>query len=203
MATMLDHQLGIKPESVFNTPVVVDRFYEWLEGNGLDWDPNVVQGKGLHIGGQVARAGRRVPLVGKGGGKFVVEIASKGLGTLLKAAVGTGVSNLVSGSTYQQLFTAAVSGTYLDSLTVQEGIVKPGGTVDTYTFAGCSVTKWEIEVPADGIATLTVEIDARSIATATALATASYPTTPTLFSGGLPTTGGMAIGGTLTAPTTG
>ena len=201
MATMLDHQLGIAVESTYNTPVTVSRFFEWLEGNGIDWDPNVVQGKGLRVGSQFARAGRRVPLVGKGNGKVKVELASKGFGTLLQSCFGTGVSTLVSGTTYQQLFTAIVTGTYLPSLTVQEGLVKPGGTVDAYTYAGCSVTKWTIECDATGLVTLEVEFDARSLATGTGLATASYPSSPTLFGGGLPTSGAMAVGGTLTVPT--
>lgn len=202
MATMLDHQLGLKAETTYNTPVVVDRFFEWLAGSGLDWDPNVVQGKGLRVGSQVARAGRRVALVGKGSGKLSVELASKGLGVLLEGCWGTATSTLVSGSTYQQNFTPVVSGTYLKSFTAQEGIVKPGGTVDAYTYAGVTVGKFTVDMPADGIGTLEVEVDARSLATGTALATASYPTTPTLFAGGLPTSGAMSVGGTLTVPTT-
>ena len=201
MATMLDHQLGMKQESTWNTPVTVDRFFEWMKGSSLDWDPNVVQGKGLRVGSQIARAGRRVALVGKGSGKCSAELASKGLGILLQSCWGTATSTLVSGSTYQQLYTPVVSGTYLPSLTIQEGIVKPGGTADSYTFAGCSIPKFTIEMPSDGIGTIEVEVDARSLATATALATASYPTTPTLFAGGLPTSGAMTAGGTLTAPT--
>jgi hypothetical protein len=202
VATMLDHQVGLKQESTWNTPVVVDRFYEWLAGNGLDWDPKVVQGAGLRVGSQVARAARRVALVGQGNGKIGVELASKGLGTLLQGCWGTGASTLVSGSTYQQLFSAAVTGTYLPSYTVQEGIVKPGGTVDAYTFAGCSVTDFDVEMPTSGIGTLTVGLDARSLATGTALATASYPSSPTLYGSALPTSGALSVGGTLTVPTT-
>ena len=200
MATATDHQLGLKQETTWNTPVVVDRFFEWLPGSGIDWDPNVVQGEGLRAGSQVERSGRRVPLVGRGSGKLKIELASRGFGTLLQGCFGTAVSTVVSGATYQQLFTALISGTYLPAFTVQEGIVLPGGTVHAYTYAGCTISKWTLECSATGLATLEVEVDARSLATGTALATASYPTTPTLFSGALPLTGAMAVGGTLTAP---
>lgn len=202
MATMLDHQVGWIPESTWNTPPTVTRFGEWMPGNGMDFDPNVVQGKGLRVGSQVLRAGRRVGLVGQGTGKLQFEMASKGFGTMLTSCWGTSISNLVSGSTYQQVHTPVVSGTFLPSLAVQLGIVKPGGTVDPYTYGGCSVTDFDLEMPDGGIAMLTVSLDARSLATATALATASYPSAPTLYNSALPVTGGMTIGGTLTAPTT-
>lgn len=205
MATMLDHQLGLKKETTWNTPVTVDRFYEWLPGNGLNWDPMVVQGKGLHVGSQVDRGGRRVGLVGKGSGKTVIELASKSMGTLLEGCWGTGVSTLADASTtYQQLFTAVITGTYLNGYTLQEGIVYPGTTtnVDAYTYSGCTVKSFEIDMPSDGIGTLSVEWDARSLATGTALATASYVSAPTLYAGGLPATGAMTYGGTLTVPTT-
>ena len=200
MAGMLDHQVGWIPEVTYNTGLTVTRFGEWLAGNGMDFDPNVVQGKGLRVGSAVDRAGRRVPLVGKAEGKLMFELCSKGFGTLFKGCWGTGVSTLVSGSTYQELFTAALAGTYLDSFTVQEGLVKPGGTVDAYTYAGCTFTGFELEMPADGIGTLSVDVDGRSLTTATGLATATYPATPTLFAGGLPITGAMTVGGTLTVP---
>lgn len=201
MPTMLDHQLGWKIESTYNTPVTVDRFGEFLPASQLEWDANTVQGKGLRVGSRTARSARRVGLVGKGSGKIELEIASKGLGTLLQAAFGIGSSTLVSAGLYQQNFNTEVTGSYLPSLTIQEGIVKPGGAVDTYTAAGCTFSKFEIEMPGDGIAKFSGDIDFMSLATGTALATATYPTSPTLYASGMPTAGAMQVNGTLTAPT--
>jgi hypothetical protein len=202
MAGMLDHQVGWAVESTYNTPVTVTRFAEWLESSGLDWDPNTVQGKGLRVGSSVERAGRRVALVGKGSGKLEFELASKGFGSLLQGGWGTATSTLVSGSAYQQVFTPVVSGTYLPSFTLQEGIVKPGGSVDAYTFAGCTMSSFDLDQPENGIVQLSTNWDIRSLATATALATASFPTNPSIYSSALPITAAMAVGGTLTAPTT-
>jgi hypothetical protein len=202
MATMLDHQLGIVAESTYGTPPVVTRFHEWLAGSGIDWDPNVVDGEGLRVGAQVQRSTRRTPLVGHGTGKLSAELASKGFGVLLNACWGTGACTLVAGSTYQEVFTPVVAGTYLPSLAIQEGIVVPGGAVHPYTYAGCTISDFDLEMPENGYAKLTASVDAKSLATATALATASYPTNPTLFHSGLPLTGAMTIGGTLTAATT-
>jgi hypothetical protein len=202
MPTMLDHQLGWKIESTYNTPVVVDRFVEFLPGTSLDWDPNTTQGKGLRVGSRTGRSARRVALVGKGSGKIQAEVTSKGLGTLFQSAFGVATSTLVTAGLYQQNFNTEITGSYLPSFTTQEGIVKPGGTVDTYTASGCTFSKFEIEMPGDGIATFSGDIDFMSLATGTALATATYPTSPTLYSSSMPTSGAMQIGGTLTAPTT-
>lgn len=204
MAGMLDHSVGLKAESTYNTPVTVDRFFEWLSGSGIEQDPNVVQGKGLRVGSSVDRAGRRVALVAKHSGKIKLEVLSKGFGTLLEGCFGTATSALVggTGATYQQVFTPVVSGTYLKSYTIQEGIAKPGGTVDAYTWAGCTFTGLELSCDAGGIADLTVDVDGQSLATGTSYASPSYPTSPTLFAGGLPTAGAMTVGGTMTTPTT-
>jgi hypothetical protein len=202
MATMLDHQVGLVAETTFATIVTPTRFFEWLAGNGLDWDPEPKVGAGLRVGSQIPRSARRFGLVGKGSGKIMAELASKGFGTVLKGAWGTATHTLVSGTTYQQLYTAAVTGTFLDSFTIQEGIVRPGGTVDAYTFGGCSVSSFEIEMPDTGIATTSFDLDARSLTTSTALASATYPTSPTLYRSSLPLAGNMTIGGTLTPATT-
>jgi hypothetical protein len=202
MPTMLDHQVGWKVESTYGTAVTVDRFAEFLPGSSIDWDPNVVQGKGLRVGARTARSARRVPLIGKGSGKLQLELTSKGLGTLFQSAFGIGASTLVSAGLYQQNFNTEVTGSYLPSFTLQEGVVKPGGTVDTYTAAGCTFSKFEIEMPGDGIATFSGDFDFLTLATNVALATASYPTSPTLYASGMPVTGAMQVGGTLTAPTT-
>lgn len=201
MAGLLDHQLGLVAESTWGTPVTVTRFHELLAGSGMSWDPRVVQGQGLRVGGKFLRTARRAGIYGQGSGSVKAELLSKGFGVLLNACFGTSTHTLVSGSTYQQVFTATQTGTVLPALTVQEGIVRndAAGTVDPYTYAGCSVTSFELDIPVGDIATLTVNLDAKSLSTATALATASYPTGPSLYHWGL---GAGTRGGTLTAPTT-
>jgi len=202
-ATMLDHQLGFGVETTWNTPVTVDEFVEWLPGNGIEWDPEIVQGAGLRVGSQVDRSIRRVAQVGQGSGKIAFELMSVGCGKLIKGLMGTGASADADsgGGTFQELFTLDYDGTYPDPFTLQEGIVTPGGTVHTYTYAGCSITDGDIEMPESGIVTVTLGIDARSLATATALATASYPSGGSLFTSSLPTTNGAKFGGSLTVPT--
>jgi Phage tail tube protein len=200
VGVLTDHQLGMVAEVTYNTPPVVTRFLQMLSDSKIDFDPMPLQGMGMTVGapGGVNRADRRIAGIGRGSGTISVEAVSKGLGVLLNACAGTGVSTLVAGSTFQQNYTPTVAGTLLPSLAVQAGIVDNTGTVNPHTFAGVSIDKWVLECPEGGIATLKADFDARSMATATALATASYAAAPSLFSfvGGT-----ITLGGAVTVPT--
>jgi Phage tail tube protein len=198
--TLTDHQLGMVAEVTYGTPPLVTRFLQMLDDAKFDFDPMPLQGVGMTVGapGGINRADRRIPGIGKGSGTISVEAVSKGLGVLLNACAGTGVSTLVAGSTFQQNFTPTLANTLLPSLAVQAGIVDNTGVVNPFTFAGVSVNKWTLECPEGGIAKLKAEFDAKSMATATALATASYAAAPSLFSfiGGT-----ITLGGAVTVPT--
>jgi len=129
------------------------------------------------------------------GGDFTVEAISKGMGLLWAACLGTGTSTLVSGATYQQVFTLGDTPT---PMTFQKGVVEAGGTVDAYTYPGCMVDSWEFDFSNGDIATLKVTLDAKDVATGTAYATPSYAASPNLFH----FANGTITTGTVTAPTT-
>ena len=194
MATTQDVSVGVGVESTFKTGVTPTRFFEIVD-ESLDWNKNIKQGQGLRVGGRVARSARRVVPSADGAGDITVEAISKGMGLLWQACLGGGVSTLVSGSTYQQLFTL---GDNPPSLTVQKGLPQAGGTVDAYTFLGCVVSGWEFSFPNADVCSLKVTFDAADVTTATAYATPSYPASPSLFH----FAGGSVFTGTLTAPTT-
>ena len=113
---------------------------------------NRKQGAGIRVGSKVARSGRRRHET-QAKGDLTVELTSKGLGTLLQTCFGTGVSTLVSGSTYQQNFTLGTGATP-PSMTVQKGLVRADGTVDPYTYNGGVVDSFEIDCPQGDIAKL-------------------------------------------------
>lgn len=198
MAALQDCSVGLKVEATYGTAVVNDRFYEFTD-ESLTWEPKRVQGAGLRVGSVFDRSGRRVTPVSSAKGSLTTELVSKGFGQLWTAALGTGVSTLTTGTTYQQNF--SVGSTPL-SYTIQKGIVEAGGTVDTYTFTGCMVTGWEFALDNAGLVTLKTDWDARAMATATAYAAPTYPTTPTLYNFSHGITSAMSVGGAITAPTT-
>jgi hypothetical protein len=191
-----DCSLGFGVESVFRTGVTPTRWLETLGDESLDYKKTVKQGEGLRVGSRVARSGRRVVTSIDCGGDFNTEVASKGMGLLWQWLLGSGVSTLVSGTTYQQLFTI---GDAPSSLTIQKGVVQAGGTVDAYTFLGCMASGFELDFSNDDIVKLKSSVDAADMATATAYAAPSYAANPVnlfAFSGGSISTG------TLTVPTT-
>ncbi len=193
MTTFADCSIGYKAESTYGTGVVVDRFLEF-NSEGLDFTPNRQTRRGMRVNRRTAISGRKITTSKTAAGPIETDIWTKGLGTLLQAATGTASSTLVSGTTYQQLFTP---GDTLNSLTVQKGVPRVGGTVDAYTFLGMMVDSWTLAVPADDAATLSFEFDGRDMTTATAYATPSYVTSPNLYHWAH---AGFTYGGAVTVP---
>jgi len=179
MAGALDHQVGMVAEVTYGTALTVTRFYEWdLDQSEHQWDPKRVQGSGMQVGdGGFGRADRSVSVLGQGAGKIGLDYQTKGMGVIVESLFGTGVSTLVSGSTFQQLFTSNLVGSLLPARTVQYGIVRSdtGGTVDAYTYAGVTFPKMTLKCAAGEVLKGEFEWDARSQTKATGLATASYP----------------------------
>jgi hypothetical protein len=202
VATLLDDVIGIKRESVYNTPVTVDRFYPFVDGTGSDWDPRPRQSMGQQ-GGSGRRAvlgSRRYLPTGQGKVTVKVELESKAGGVLLDIAVGVSTVTAITGGS-QMLFHPGIAGTVLPSATIQilkiQNTGSTTGSVETYS--GCTASKVTIEQPEDDIATIEVEFDARSVTTATAAASQTYATAPTIFDH---YQGAVGFGGTLTPPST-
>lgn len=200
MANRTDNQVGIKKESVFNTPVTVDRFYPYIDGTEADWDTRQRQGQSVFVASKRGwRGDRRVLPLGQGTLTLKTELASRQGGVLLDLACGVSTNTLVSGSTTQQVFTTSVTGTTLSSATIQIGKVRNDGTVDVETYSGCTAVSFEIECPEDGIMTISVVFDARNFTTATGLASAAYTAGAFLFDH---SQGAGFVGGALVVPTT-
>lgn len=199
MPTQLDAQLGFKKESVFGTGVVVDSFPEFTE-ESLTWMPTFAQGSGMRVGQRLDYSDRRVLVKQEVGGSFTVEGQSRGLGKLFEAALGgTGTSTLVSGTSYQQLFTPTTTD-YLESYTIQKGIpVLGSGAVQPTTFTGMVCSGFELSAPNAGIPSITFNWMGRGVTTATGLATASYPSNVEQLSF---IHGAITVGGVVTVPTT-
>jgi hypothetical protein len=197
MPNFNDCSVGFIAEDTFNTYKAPDRWVEFTKET-LNWDKSTKQGKGMRVGSRVARSGRRVTVTGQGKGNLEVEVASKGLGSLLAAAFGgTSTSTLVSTGLYQQVHAL---GDTLPSLTVQKGLPRVDGTLDAYSFLGCTVDSLEIESSSDDILSTKFGLDIAGYSTAQAYVTPSYVADPVdLYHWGQ---GVAEIGGTVTAAST-
>lgn len=194
MTNFLDSSLGIKKQSAYETPVVVDRFVEFLSAP-FKLRKGIKQGEGLRVGSRVARSARRVVPFSDVSGEFELEVPTKGLGVIWEACMGAGASNLVSSGLYQQVFTFADT---LPALTAQVGMWD-GSAVAAYTYCGMQVENFSLEASEGEILKLKVAMIGRSLATGTAYATPSYAASSGLFTFAH---AAFYAGGTLTAPTT-
>ena len=197
MAALSDLSLGLGAEGTPLTLAVATRWWEVMEP-AFKINKNVKQGKGMRVGTRVDRSARRTVPTIDGSGSFGVELVSKGMGLLFESLLGVGAATLVSGTTYQHLFTLA-NGVTVPSRTLQTGVVDATGTVNAVSYIGSAVDTWELELPNDDIAAVKTSWDCANYSTAQAYAAPSYAAAPTLF-----TWANVAItlGGAVTAPTT-
>lgn len=199
MTTQLDCSVGLKKETTYGAAVTVDRFPEFID-ESLVWNPTFVQGAGMRVGSRVARSARRVLAKQSAGGDINVELVSKGLGILLEALFGTGVSTAVPGQTgvYQQLYTPTTTDP-LNSYTIQKGIPTLGGGAATpMTFLGAVCTSGEFSASNADIVKLKTSWDAKEVKTDIAYAAPSYVVGGELFHFA---EGAITIGGSQTPPT--
>lgn len=190
----LSAQLGIAEEVTYGTPVVVTRFYEFT-GDGPQLSIERIESAGLRSGTRVQRSDRWVAGKRSVEGDLEMEVMNKSMGLWLKHALGgvatTQPSPGPDPTVYKHSFTP---GDLPVGLTVQVGRPDVAGTVNPFTYTGCRISEWELSCAVGEIAMLKASILGRDEATATALATASYPSSLSLltFVDGSLTLGGVA-----------
>jgi hypothetical protein len=211
-ASGLSAQLGIAPESTWGTAVTPARFYEFLS-ESLQYKPTYLDSQGLKAGQAYKRVARTVVSRFSVDGDITMEhtdgatnATAASMGTWWKHALGSAaaVPTQISASTaYRQTHTPGSKAGL--GLTVQVGRPQISGpTVQPFTYAGCKVASWEFTCSDNAYAQLQCSLLGRSEATATALASASYPTPNGVFSFadvGTATGGVFTIGGTVTTAT--
>lgn len=193
----LDAQLGYKLETTVGTAVTVDKFLEF-NSEGLDFDPGYIEPTGLRVGVKFKRGSRLVTSRKTVTGPFEVNYPTRLMGGIWKACLGSSVTTptLIAGSAYSQVHqTGDLLG---KSLTLQIGRPEPSTqTVKPHTFNGCKVTGWQWSVSDNEVAKMSVTVDGWDEATATALATASYPTGPASEEFNFAQATAFSIGGTI------
>ncbi|YCK35178.1 phage tail tube protein [Actinomadura sp. ATCC 39365] len=178
--TGLDAQLGFAAETVVGTPVTVTKFAEF-NSESLAWKPSFVEPSGLRTGRKFKRASRLVQSRKTVEGSMEMEWATKGMGLLVAHALGSAAVpvQIAATTAYKQIHVPG--GLVGKGLTIQVGRPEPSGTVRAHTYTGCKITSWEFKLSNDGTLMYSCEVDGWDESTATALATASFPTGAEVF----------------------
>jgi len=181
IGTGLAAQLGFGEEITVGTGVTPTRFYEFNQ-ESLKQTIERVESNGLGSGRQFTNnwvVGRKSVE-----GDVEFDVTSNGFGVIPKYLVGgTPVTTTPGGGTLSRLHTTKVGALDAKSLTTQVGRPTSAGVVTPFTYAGCKVASWELDMAApDGILNCKMSLDGMSETTATALATPAYPAVSPLLS---------------------
>ena len=189
-----DFQVMFADESTWNTPVTPTRTFEY-ESEGIDEDYGRTEGAPLRRGTAFPRNDRFVPYLGGASGSLQLAVMTKGFGYFNRHLMGT---NTTTGPTETTVYThTGTEGSLLgDSFTMQlNRPFHPAGTDQPFTYSGGKVVEWTVSNSVEGNLLLDLGLDFASVATATALATAAYPTNmdPLSWAGGTITFGGTQV----------
>jgi len=192
----LSAQLMTAEESTYGTAVTTDRTYEFRPPESLKLDIDRVESQAIRSGQRLLRSDRWSAGKRSVKGDITFELGTKGFGRWFKHALG-GVATTQpdapgNPTVYLHTFTP---GDIPTGLTIQVGRPDTGGTVRPHTYPGCKVASWKLQCGVGEIATFVPSILGRDEDTATALATASYPSGLALltFTGATLTVAGVAM----------
>lgn len=178
----LDAQLGAKFETAYGTPVTVDRFWDF-DSESIVPNPTFREPSGLRPGRRFKRGSKLAQTRQMYGGDVNLQFGSRDMGFWLKLLMSSSVTTptVITGTAFKQVHQFGQS-VFPQFATVQVGRPEPeSGTVQPHTFSGCVATGGEISVSDGETFNLQVSLDARSEATATALAAASIATPANVF----------------------
>jgi hypothetical protein len=191
-----DFQMGAKDESVFGTPVTVDRFFEYSgDAMPVKGVAGRTEGNPLRVGSRARRALRVVPFLDHVEGTVPLDIMTKDFSFWLKHML----PNVVTAGAGPYTHTAtegSSSASIGKSFTAQFNVpFHPAGTNQAVTVSGGKVPKWKISAAVDEMVSCELDLWAASMTTATALATASYTASAANFAWvhGVVTIGGSAV----------
>jgi len=181
VASILDNVIQIAEESTYGTAVAPTRAYE-AKADTFQREVEYIESTGFRKDQQTIRSDRHDTITTGASGSIEVDVLNKGMGLILKHALGGS-----SGPT-QQGGTAAYKSTFetndvgpATSYTVQVGVVNSGGSLQPFTYEGAMITGWNISQSLGEPLRMSFDFDAETEQQSTALASASYPASTDVF----------------------
>jgi hypothetical protein len=197
VSTVAATQVGVKNETVYGTPVTVDRFFEFVD-EGVTLDVGRIESKSQRSGSRAQRSDRFAVDRKGGGGPFTIQPLSKGFGWWLVHMLGT-VATTGPNADGKFTHTGTFGSLLGDFFTWQANRpLNPTGANQAFTYHGGKVAKWELANTIEGLLEVKFDLDFEDEDNSTGLAVASYPTAMEHFSfvGASVTIGGSAFDAT-------
>lgn len=194
--TGIDAQVGFFDESTYGTVGTPDRFL-YFETEGIAHSIERIEAPSLGRGANTAlHADDWEAGIVQSAGPLALMVRNKGFGLIFEHMMGANSITTPGGATLTRDQTFTMATLQGKSLSVQVGRPDTNGTVNPFTYVGSKIVTWELKNSVSGFLELLLTLDARNEDRSTALATASYATTPKLFAF---TGGAITLGGTTAA----
>lgn len=159
--------VGSAVETTYGSAEPIDRRYEFVS-ESLQRQNTILQSEGISGRAQTVRAGgRRVRSAQMGSGDLTMEVLPVGFSRWIEHMLG-GTPTISQpddvGAPSVFLHTHELGALSGKSLTVQKVIRSGEGTViDAFTYQGCKVTGWQLNVTVDQILRLQASLDAQQV----------------------------------------
>lgn len=177
----LSGQLGVGKETTYGTFAAPTKFFEFDKAY-VELDLIRVDGGGI-AAGRAARLVSQSIVAGRSGtAGGELSVPTVGFGLILQQLMGTSVTPVQQATSTAYLQTHALTADLLGKmLSVQVGVPQTTGTVVPYSGLGGKITKAGFKCSTDEALKASLEFDLRDVTDASALATASYPSTAMPF----------------------
>ena len=172
LSSGLDAQFGMVDESTWGTAVTVTTFLPFLS-ESMELVSERIESATIRAGDRVQSEDTWALNTKGAAGTIDFELSNRAFGEIWEACLGTRAITTPGGSAPRD-HTCTIGDTVVPK-TIQIGRPSTAaGAVQPYTYAGCKVTGWQFSQAIDEMAKISVDWDAQSCVTSTALATASY-----------------------------
>lgn len=177
----LSAQVGFGVETTPGTAVTPTRFFDFND-ESIKFNRERIESKSLHPGRKTANLW--VPGKQGGSGDVDFEVTPNAFGLIAKNMLGANATTQPNAGSNPTVYlhTSKVGTIDAQSLTTQFGRTGTSGTTDPYTYGGCKIDSWSLDMSApDGLLMCKLGLDVTNETTLTALATASYAASDVLL----------------------
>lgn len=172
-------QFGFVSETTYGTAVTVNKFLPLVNESVRETIPRI-ESAGIIAGKRVIHSDQWGRGVSEISGDVGLELMQQGAGTIFRHMFGSVTTSTTGGVSTHTFSPGDLSG---QSMTMQVGKPQVGGVVTPFTYAGVKVASWELAIIPNENITLGLSVVAKSVTTATALASATY-LSPAVYRGG-------------------